>query len=722
MIKRCWIIGWLLITSCMAFGQTLYSSREGCALPPRGTIRILNLFINIVYDQTPERDPAISKPDAPWKAGLPNTINTNPPSYLASFIDSDLKNNQPNGLMTKLFFESSLGMYRVLGDFIIVDVAQSYITPAKPGANFGPSDLIKAAIEIINKNGFKTVFGHDSISDFDLLTKGSAGQPKKMEANGKIDYLQVCFRNTARKDEKGNSYSYGQVGEGEGNSYESLICHECKLKIGGKFYENEISSIQGVGPGDLSVSDKAIIFHEFAHNLFGSNAFHTSGGNHYNTIYPCVFMGMQCGYGLMGGYNSSLVSCNGYERWRMGWTDTLTNTSHFDISAGNFLSDISRADGSKTFILRDFVSSGDAIRIQFPYVDKGGSNQYLWLENHQVGKNGKLDFMQYSNSADCRQPGSAGIYAYIQVGKDVLESQYASEVYPSNQTDNLKIVSAKGNWDRKIVSTTDTVNCIAWRKIVTSEERLQPNPLTGYTDQQTHFFETDGSTKALNNASYGILPWIVYVKGETYSNLPYLGDNFDAFTGTSVMDIGSNPAPVNAVTCYVEQGGRTIKPLKKAPDTKCVWLSGLKIEMADQKNGTFKVVVSWDDYRIKNNVRWTGTIMLQEQLIVNAKKTILLDQGYTPTQVPRDSLSGFFAPQTRLTAENNSVIILEPGSGIILDHGSKLIIKSGSALEMRKGSSITVKKGCELIIEKSAKFTNGGGRIKVKKGGIYSVR
>ena len=125
----------------------------------------------------------------------------------------------------------------------------------------------------------------------------------------------------------------------------------------------------------------------------------------------------------MGGAGSTLVSCNGYERWRMHWK----HSQSIDFIAArnvdntqSVISDISIEDGNQTFLLRDFVTYGDAVRIKLPYKDSvTSSNQYIWLENHQVGSNGKLDFLQYSNTEVCRQQGAAGIYAYYQIGRDV---------------------------------------------------------------------------------------------------------------------------------------------------------------------------------------------------------------------------------------------------------------------------------------------------------------
>ncbi len=677
---------------------------------------MLNLFINIVYDQTPERDPLLNDTQNPWKPGKPNSINSNIPGFLKGFMEPDYKGIPLKSIISGFFYESSLGNFICLGDFVLVDIAQSRITPTKPGSNFSQQDLIKVAVEIINASGgLKTVFGHDSISDYDYLDRGTAGLPKILNRNGKIDFVQVVFRNTGRVFENGKLIAdYGNSNPGEGMVTEGTLCYDCKIKIGNKFYDADMYSFQNLGWTNFVYVTKIIAIHEFSHLFLGGNDYHTSGGNHYGTSSPGPFMGLQGGWGIMGGYNSSLVCCNAYERWRLGWLDSINNPNLYDIASNKQNADITKEQGTKTFIMRDFISTGDAIRIKFPYVDKGASNQYLWLENHQIGRNGKMDFMNYSNQENCRDKGSPGIYAYIQVGRDILESENYSEVFNSTETDNLKVVSAKGNWDMNLISLTDTVNCVAWRKVVRSEAYDKPNPLSGYTDQQTHFFDITGKTKTFTDQSSADYPWIIFKDGAQYSNLPYLGDNLEAFTNGSVLDISSNPTPVNAVTFYVTQSGGRYRAYKKT-NTRNVYLTGLSITITYLKSGTFEVHIRWDDYTVKNNVRWTGSIILNEELKLNKSKTITLDKNYTPNQLSRDSASGFFAPLTTFTARASSKIELLPKSKIIIDNGSTLILEPSSQLLLGKGSKIILKNNSNLIIKKGVIIVNKGGKI-INKG------
>ena len=238
-----------------------------------------------------------------------------------------------------------------------------------------------------------------------------------------------------------------------------------------------------VGPGDLSVKYTGIIFHEFSHQFFGGNEAHTSGGCMWKGDGGGItFLGNQCGYGIMGGGNSGLISCNGYERWRLHWKSDIYNSTNSYIAANNQVSDISKQDGSKTFLLRDFVTTGDVIRIKLPYKDSGGLNQYIWLENHKIGLNGKLDFLQYSDTHDCRPKGDPGIYAYYQIGKDILTGE-EGVVFPILQADNLKIISAEGNFDYVSDGWFQPI-CVAdpLGSYVYAAKVNESNPFLGYND------------------------------------------------------------------------------------------------------------------------------------------------------------------------------------------------------------------------------------------------
>lgn len=691
-----------ILTPYLSKSQNIFSSCNGNTIPVEGTFRILNIFVNIIYDQTPERDPFYNVKTKVWMPGNPDIINDSPPYYLKYFLDTDTLNADfPKGIMTRLFYESSFGQLVVLGDFIIVNIKQSEITPNIIGGNFSIHNLISSVINKINKlGGVYTINAYNNIEDYDFFEKGSCGLPKNKFANTIIDFLQINIRNTVTgADNNGISYNYGQYKPGQGSTWAGNACNNCKLLFGNEYYENELTSVQCIGDKDLSKDIKNIIFHEFAHNLFGDNAFHTSGGNHYATYSTNVFVGLESGYGLMGGYNSSLVSCNGYERLRMRWKSPVYNPKKLSIAANNQYSDISNDNGNKKYILRDFVTTGDAIRIKIPNIPDEYAQQYLWLENHQIGNNNTLDFFQYSNTNNCRPVGTSGIYAYIQVGRDVLESENFNLVYPSYYTDNLRLITAEGNYDWYDISDMDSVFCVAQTKTARGATKGKANVFNGYNDKQTHFYIADNKTNKIDNVKFGSYLWVKRQNKINKSELPFLGDVSDAFAGESVLNINTNPAPVNVITWFVKQGGGTIIKDNKVKPLKSIYLSGLSINMKNLEDGNYEVDIVWDNYSLRKSTEWAGNIIISEKLILDKKVKLILFQGKTPTQLIRDEISGLFAPPSVLIVQNGSEFILKSKSKLVLKNKSKLIIKQGGNIIFEKGAKIKLRRGSEIINE-----------------------
>lgn len=716
------------------------SSANGNMVNPQGQYRVLNLFINIIYDETPHVDP-IQKPNDNWPAAFQEGINTDAPSYLEQFMDTEFYASGGYGAMTRLYRESSFDRLVLLGDFMVVNIRQSQIPKSndryfgKELGQFSLQLLVRAAIRLINENGgLKTIYGHNDVSEYDVFTPSGMGKPKPMEPNGKIDFIQIMTRNTNYVDTTfvrdgktvNHRIQYGQLryGQGWGNFKPAD-----EIRAGNTFYGYDLGTIQCLGDVNFNDNPTNIIQHEFSHNLFGGNNFHASGGNHYTGGGTNTFFGTEGGYGLMGSYHSGLVSCNGFERWRMHWTSEDYNPQGYLIQAGGAPADISKEDGPQSFLVRDFITTGDAIRILLPYKDEGASNQYLWLENHQVGRNNKLDYLQYSldffgdSLNPCRPAGAPGIYAYIQVGKDILEGTSA-EVYPMNETDNLRVVSAEGNWDFELME--GEYSCFSYDYNRRTELRHKPNPLAGYQDQTTHFFPPDGQDVIRRADGDGIaIKYFSRREGDKDVSYSYYGDDLDAFSGKTFLNLGSNPPAANVTTFYVNQrheGNDNHTISKQNINTSHIYLSGLRIDMEDLGEGTFRVEVSWDDYEVANDVRWTGKIVVKEKVIVKENRIIELNQSQTPNQITRDSVSGLFAKPTVLTCQEGSELILKEGSKVRLSQGSSLVLESGSLLEIHDGAELILGQGDTLRISPLARVqVMGNGRISVNRGGVVCV-
>lgn len=681
-----------LIANLLAFASLFANSENGFSISPTGTYRTLNIFINIIYDVRPDSN--LFSGNTPfWPYTIVEGVATTGPTYFEDYIDVNYTTPaNVNGLMTRIYHESSFGRLILLGDMLVVNVKQSTIDPF--GGGFSSGELITTCNSIINVSGVNAAYGHNSISDYDS------------NSDNKVDFVQYFCRN--------GTVTYGLDYKDGGFTSSGGI-----LKFNGTDRTIAFYSFQNADANiDISKRYKHLSIHEFAHNLFGPNDFHTSGGNHYfEPGTACTFMGLQGGWGLMGAANSSLVSCNGFERWRMNWTSPIYNPSALRIQANGVASDIDQSMGKRIFYLRDFVSTGDAIRIKLPYKDIiYSTNQYIWLENHQIGQNGKLDFFKYKDEA-CIPQGISGVYAYHQVGKDVISGSYY-DIWPSNETDNLRVISAEGNWD--MVFDGNQSDCLSWGNRVVVKQ-LEENPLSGYNDQMTVFYNT--ATNQLTGKVDDRFPVVKkYVDQTIDSALPHLGDNYDAFTHNTKMGIATNPPASNVVTYYANQNDGKIDPNNPNKNTRRVYLSGLQIMFevfgADQFGSIYKVTIDWDKYDVDTDVRWTGDIVLKELVTLKQNKSIVFNQSRTPNQKYRSTSTGEFAEATVFSVKSGASFKMESNSKIVLDENSTFKLEAGSTFEIGDGAEFLVINSSKLIIETGANIiVKGKGAIVFKCGG-----
>lgn len=685
-----------------SFAFTNYNSENGYRFPTKGTYRMLVVFINIIYDQTPSLNPNITNGWG-WHVTNEEGINQLPPTqYFNDVFDVDVvKPHQ--GFFTRLMSECSFDSLLLLADFTTVEIKESTIRQTMgSGATRFASSIVKF---INNQGGLQTTYGHNSIQDYDNI---SCGYSPAFVPNNKLDYVAFFVLNP--------NGSFIGISSGTGFAF-SISPGNLRMSDGEFSIENW--QLSGIGHRHIKYEPQLLV-HEFAHCLLGPNSFHTSGGNHLGSSETATFLYSQFGYGL---FNSTLYSCNAYERWRLGWQSP--SNSPYKIAANGMQGEINgKFSGTRTFYLRDFVTYGDAIRIKLPYKDsENASNQYIWLENHQLGRNGKLDGVSYHffPGLDCIPLGNPGIYAYYQVGKDILESSVRTEVYPPDEKDNLRMMNAEGNYNMEYVGVDQ--DCANWGERPTFKY-LSENPISGANDQ----------TEVINTTNDGLHFFADFYKGVgnkikdgiIYNQFICGGDDFDGFNSGRVLDISSNPTPINAVTHYAKYYNTTYTKTDNHRDTRKKYLTGLSIKMNHAyyigDASVFKVDIRWDDYDVKQDVHWAGDIVLKEQLNLQEGKTINLEQNLTPNQIDRDPVSGVFAPPTRFTCENGSNMSLAQNALVLLRGKSSFILESGATLQMTDGSRMVVEDGSTLIIRSGAQVSvNGSGQIIVKEGGYICV-
>ena len=678
--------------------RDVYSSWDGLYFQSNGTYKILNIFVNIEYDLTPQFDP-LPGPNSIWSPAMAPSINQNLPTYLLDMMDTASVPGIIHGAMTRKYWESSLGNLYLMGDFVVVDIKQSDIACSNPASGFLDHELFSSVVDQINSSGgLTTVYTPVDFSDYDK------------DGDDKFDVVQFFTRNTTKR--------YGELETGGQSSSVSSY----SILVNGQYKMTMAYTAQIAGVSNLGTNFNQIYIHEFSHGLFGSNEAHTSGGHGWDYSAGTLFLGTQGGYGLMGGSNSGMVSCNGYERWRMHWIDENFNSTGEYIAANNQPSDIKKSDGDKTFILRDFVTTGDAVRILLPYKDDGALNQYIWLENHKIGLNDKLDFFYYSNTNTCRSQGKPGIFAYYQVGKDVLSSSNYNIVYPSGYADNLKMISARGNFDY-VRNPNFTTFCVAWNQSQPYFTETKENTFLGSnTLTRTGFDEV---TNIINSTDSFVFPWkLTRLNNSTTDSLPFLMQDNDAFRGNGWINIGSNPAPFNTLTYnnYVPRESTVISKVNYAIDNRTIYLSGLSIHYQRLPNDDYQVTVSWDDYTVDQDRTWCGNIVVNEKVIVAPEKVLTVDVSNTANMLYRNTVTGQFSDPTLMTFNDESEFIIGKGSSVNTINHSKILLKTGSVTTIEDLASLLVNNTASLEIEECATLIiKGDAKLEVFAGGSLIV-
>ena len=672
----------ILIIWCILFPVGLFAqshSWDGKGLSPNAKIRCLNIFVNIIYDVHPDTN-VFNNPNAFWPqvtdTALEGINNAAIPTYLLDWMDTVYVPGQLHGTCTRIYGESSFDSLQLTGDFIVVNIRESTILQNHA---FNTGGISNAVFKFIQQKGFSTIYGHNQISDYDS------------DNNNHIDYINILVRNITKL--------YGGVNAGSGHGI-SLF----SLSINGISYFNEDGTFQCVGDGDFYMNPTSIVTHEISHSLFGDNNFHTSGGNHRGPGCSMPFFSIQCGYGLMGAANSGLVCCNGYERWRMHWkhpqaTDYISAQDNTGLVS--VCSDVSKENGNITFVLRDFVTYGDAIRIKLPYKDnETSSNQYIWLENHQI-RNDKLDFLQYSNTYACRPQGIKGVYAYYQIGRDILESTNQHDVWDTLHRDNLRIIPAEGFHDYVLEADTYNLECVSYVNHYYSLRQDTPNAFCGSQDQEDQFFpeETDNVLYLTQEKAL----WRKIVNGENDDHLSFIGDTLDAFIPPMKINMGTNPSTCNAKTYFCNNTQPNyITPTSTNRNTQTTYLTGLSIEMLWKGRTTIQVNIRWDDYDITNDTRWTGKIALKDTAILTTPYSITLAQNKTVALPYRDAETGLFAGRTQWTCEPGSYFRQDDSTHVYLTENSSLVFQGGSTYEQAESAVMHVQSGCTLQIQNGA--------------------
>lgn len=421
--------------------------------------------------------------------------------------------------------------------------------------------------------------------------------------------------------------------------------------------------------------------HELAHNIY--NAPHYNGANSTDGAYYYV----QRGYGMMSDVFPPFFTVNAWENWWLDWFEPQ------DI----------RTPGK--YRLRDFVSSGDALRIQIP-----GTQNYLWLENHQLKS--PWDKRPYFNEKEpWNYPDMApGMYGYVVAGPGGDRNRASLQVFNNQHCNIIRYINGDGNHD--YIPTGERFQTQYVNAYVS--ERVADNPFAGMNDWQ--FLRWDYNNDGVINVGLihgNVGPrqgeseaiWVTKIKGKPVPTYNVMGDTLVAYKPGQSLGL-SGVQPVINYPLY------NLKEQRLDP----FLINGIRVTVLPAPEpGVIEVEVVFDDWEIRSDKRWCGRLILPNQpnnryLDIAEKVTLTLDLSGTCDRVKPHPETGTFANPTSLTVEG--------GRGIRLAKGSSLRVARFSSLTLQGNSQIIVEKGAKLIVESAGKLImEDESQVIVKRGG-----
>lgn len=335
-------------------------SYNGDIHTPKGDLHLLVVFVRY-NNGTGVPNPGWSNwpndPALPDFASSPTGVN-------------DLFNEAPTTItfpnakqnLSEYYFVMSGGKFRLTADIYPVQVPVDYVPPSVN--HFVRQDIMnKEAIDWIAINDPTFDWSkYDNRTNLPFYTDdNSASSP-----DGKIDYIVFIHR------ADGETGMGSPIWPSDYTIPNTSFVVQTRAGHSAVTSKNEVTKIWN------------FFTHEFSHNLYSSPHYMGANGvisNKYTN---------QFGWGMMSRGNPTFMTANAWERWWLDWFTPATIT------------------GPGIYTLDDFVTTGEAIRIEIP----GSVGQYLWLENHQ--KLNHWDRKYFYNEVSLGQPLlTPGIYGYI---------------------------------------------------------------------------------------------------------------------------------------------------------------------------------------------------------------------------------------------------------------------------------------------------------------------
>ncbi|MBK9761669.1 MAG: hypothetical protein IPO90_17320 [Flavobacteriales bacterium] len=351
---------------------------------------MLVLFAEIEHDKNPGKNPANYAAEH-WPKGQLPTWKDN--------LFDPLPSAQPTAMITRYFHDVSLGDYTVLGDYVdrMFTLKESEYAEVGSAHSIGSvtvKEANKRMDSLIPKHGL-----HRRLRPWAGRWEGR-GFPKvnKPDSPHKYDHVMVIARNSGLTHGQGST---DQGSPGRLWGYES----DTQSRFGGMNalpFEILQARIQPPAIGRQQLPQRR----------------RECGPVRQLYIVHARWMEPD------GAANSSLLTCSAWDRDAAGWKGQGApyRVNAHDPSNAFIDADLDPIAGDTgLFILKDFVTTGDALRIRMPFLPEGEYRQWLWVENHQTfSHNGSpTDLFHWENSdVGCVSDATPGLFMTMQIERE----------------------------------------------------------------------------------------------------------------------------------------------------------------------------------------------------------------------------------------------------------------------------------------------------------------
>lgn len=660
----------------------------GGVFTPKGDIRALIVFASFggIFDTMSLGN------NWPANSDFPNwAIN---PNYKAFYNDTtEFHTNNIYGdtnrfSVSNYYYQMSKGKFRLMADYY----PQKIVVPDSLCLQFNRWDSI-------NKYVLSQIPPTFDWSRYDNRKNkpkyeydNSISQPDSV-----IDYIIFCYRYSSQWTNK--PFSNAGKADGEAHTGISVATQNPNYKVDDGFTYKS-GSLNPIG----------LFVHELGHALY--NAPHYNGGN---GVAGKHFYMPSTGWGMM---HASLFTCPlAWERWLLGWSEITASGINSDISSQT---DLALQD---TFILRDYITTGDAIRIKIP--NGNGEAQHLWIENHQ-GKS-VFDADSY-NGQFCYSPitNKKGIGMYV----EAIESERLSSHSWDRPCNRIRYIHADGNYNFGFDKTPLHPEIGYCKSLTYKLYKKSSNPIGGQNVGEfiRHDFDSDGKIlygMMCENSPNENTPVIVIAGVSTADYMFGKGLLFDV---GAKINRSTNPTIINVPQYNLSE--------KKV---EAFYLNGVSVEVLRKySNGDISVKIRLDDVDISKSTTYSAAnIVLSNitndsnpDLRILPNTTLTICKSATPNRhfLPSNSqisynsyLDSFVAP-TIFTCDSFSYFQQMPNSTVVVKDNSTLILSAFSTYEIGDGAKLIIDSAATIWLKsRSVLRVKGTGRVEIRKGAYICV-